>query len=236
MIDFHTHILPQMDDGARTVYESIELVCEERRQGAGHVFLTPHFYADEESPADFIARRSEAFSKLNSAVAASAGLQKIAPKFYLGAEVYYFPGISDCEEIRALSLADTGCILIEPPMSFWSESMLDDIEAVGRNHGLVPVIAHVDRYCHLLRDNSLFDRISERKILTQVNGSFFTREESRDFALRLLEEGRIHLLGSDCHSSRDRKPNLGNACQAAANAGHATSLNAALKKMYRLIE
>lgn len=236
MIDFHTHILPGMDDGARNVEESIALLLEERRQGAGHIFLTPHFYADEDNPTDFLARRAEAHAELTAAMRAEKSLQTAAPRLYLGAEVYYFPGISDCEEIRALSLANTGCILIEPPMTAWTESMLEDVEAIGSNFGLVPVIAHVDRYCRMLRDDTLFDRVCQRKILTQVNGSYFLREETRERAFRLLEEGRVHMLGSDCHNSDTRAPNLGKACRTAAEAGHAAALNAALEKMYRLIE
>ena len=57
MIDFHTHILPGMDDGSKSVEESIWLLQEEVRQGVDAVMLTPHFYAEENSPVDFLRRR-----------------------------------------------------------------------------------------------------------------------------------------------------------------------------------
>ena len=236
MIDFHTHILPAMDDGAKTVYESIEMLVAERKQGIGHVFLTPHFYAGEETPSSFLQRRDASFRTLADSLAGNERVRNYMPKLYLGAEVYYFPGISDCEEITQLALADTGCILIEPPMNPWSESMLDEIEAIGTNFSLVPVVVHVDRYCRLLKDFSLFDRLAQRRILNQVNASFFLHEDSKDFAASLLENDGIHLMGSDCHNAGSRKPNLGIACQQMANEGHATSLNSAIRKMYRLID
>lgn len=236
MIDFHTHILPSVDDGAKTVYESIEMLVAERKQGIGHVFLTPHFYADEDNPSDFIQRRDSSYRALMDSLVRNENVRSYMPKMYLGAEVYYFPGISDCEELKRLALGNTGCLLVEPPMSFWSESMLDDIETIGPNYGLVPVIAHVDRYCRMLKDNTLFERLQKRRILNQVNASFFLREESKDFAVSLLESDAIHLMGSDCHNAGQRKPSLGIACQALANEGHANALNRSIRKMYRLIE
>ena len=162
MIDFHTHILPNMDDGAGSAEESAALLQMEAEQGVRHVFLTSHFYADEEEPASFLQRREASLRTLTPYPLS------LTPQIHLASEVYYFPGLSDCAEIKPLTLGETGCILVEPPMSPWSESMLDDIEAIGPQLGLAPVIAHVDRYCRLLEDYDLFDRLQERKILIQV--------------------------------------------------------------------
>lgn len=236
MIDFHTHILPGIDDGADTVSESIKLLVEERRQGIDRVFLTPHFYADEDNPERFIQRRKVAYKKLAETISNDEKLRDYIPKMYLGAEVYYFPGISDCEELKKLSLAETGCVLVEPPMSVWTETMLDDIEAIGGNIGLVPVIAHVDRYCRMLKDYSLFCRLSGRRILNQVNASFFINEDSREFALRLLESNSIHLIGSDCHDTVRRAPNLGIARRVIEDSGYERALSSTDRRMHCLIQ
>ena len=234
MIDFHTHILPGMDDGASTPAESLALLREERRQGVRHVFLTPHFYGDEESPAEFLRRRAASFAELK-AVLSTAPEKETLPALHLGAEVYYFPGLSDCAELLPLSMGQTGCLLIEPPMAPWSASLLEDIEAVGSNLRLVPVIAHVDRYCRLLGDDALFERIAERKILIQVNASFFLRGDSSEAAMERLERGAVHFLGSDCHRLPERGPNLGEAARRVSDAGHAAALKNLMEKNRRLL-
>ena len=236
MIDFHTHILPGIDDGADSEAESIEMLKAEREQSVRHVFLTPHFYPDRENPEDFLLRRNESYAKLLKACEQQIEDPALLPQIHVGSEVYYFPGIGDCDSIRPLALGDIGCLLIEPPMTDWTSLMLDEIESISPNLGLVPVIAHVDRYCRALKDYSLFDRLKRRRVIIQVNASFFIHEDTRNLALELLEEGRIHLLGSDCHNRQDRRPNIGHAAENIRTTGHAIALAEAVKKMYQLIK
>ena len=208
MIDFHSHILPGMDDGSSSPEESIAMLEMSAGQGIDHIFATSHFYPDEEDPASFLQRRKEACRKL---IAFSAGRNKSIPlpEIHLGAEVYYFPGISTCKEIKPLAMGNTKLLLVEPPVAPFSSSMLDEIERIGPNLGLVPVIAHLDRYCRLLRDDSLFDLLSERRVLIQVNASFFLHRDSRNLAMEMLEKRKFQLIGSDCHNTTTRAPNIG---------------------------
>lgn len=215
MVDFHIHILPSIDDGPADAQTSVAMLRESRSQGVDRVYATPHFYPDEENPASFLRRREASCEELRRALrdhVARGGRAEDIPQIYLGAEVYYFPGISDCEAIRPLSMGDTGTILIEPPVAPFTDSMLDEIEAVYPNLGLMPVIAHLDRYARMLEDDSLFDHVGERKILIQVNASFFIRPDRRSLAMRMLDEERIRFLGSDAHDMHYRAPNL--ACAA----------------------
>ena len=76
MIDFHTHILPGMDDGSKSVEESIALLQEEARQGADMVFLTSHFYAEENSPSEVRRRRRSAWRVRDLARAAGPHLTR----------------------------------------------------------------------------------------------------------------------------------------------------------------
>lgn len=109
MIDFHTHILPGMDDGSKSVEESIWLLQEETRQGVDTVMLTPHYYADENSPVDFLRRRYAAWKRLSEAWC------REFPKVRLGAEVQYFEGICGIEDIRHLRIVGTNFLLLEMP-------------------------------------------------------------------------------------------------------------------------
>ena len=205
MIDFHSHILPDMDDGPDTVQNSLFMLRKSFLQGVNTFVSTSHFYSDEECPAEFLKRRDFAADQLKQAMLYSP---MVYPKVVLGAEVLYFPGISDAEGIDSLRIENSRCILIEPPMAPWSEDMLDDIQQLRYNFDLIPVIAHVDRYMTMLKDNSLIDRVLQRRLLVQVNGSCFLNPKTMKAALGNLKAGKIHVIGSDCHNLDLRPPNL----------------------------
>lgn len=205
--DFHTHILPGVDDGSRSVEESAALLRLEAEQGIRRVVATPHFYANQDSPDRFIRRREAAWSKLRGITEGQPEL----PELILGAEVYYFPGMSECEVLQELTVGKTGYMLLEMPCSPWTESMFREIEAIQRKQGLTPVIAHIDRYISPFRSYGIPERLEELPVLIQANASFFLNRFSSGMAIRMLRQGRIHLLGSDCHDLNRRKPNLASA-------------------------
>ena len=66
MIDFHTHILPGMDDGSQATHESLQMLTLESEQGAQEILLTPHFYAHFDKISSFLERREYSFRKLRS--------------------------------------------------------------------------------------------------------------------------------------------------------------------------
>lgn len=91
----------------------------------------------------------------------------------------------------------------------WSDSMLDEIAQLGENLGCRPVIAHVNRFMEHLHDETLIDRVLEREMLVQVNANYFLKPKTVKAAIRNLKNGKIHLIGSDCHNLISRPPNLG---------------------------
>lgn len=206
MIDFHCHILPGVDDGSGSVSESLAMLRRSFLQGVDLMVSTCHFYADEEYPQTFLERRNRAFRELENAMLLSPN---VYPRIVLGAEVLYFPGIDQAEEISALKIGASQCILIEPPMTAWSGDMLDEIAQLGENFHCTPVIAHVDRYMNHLEDETLMDRVRERKMVIQVNGSYFLNPKTVKAAIHHLKKGDIQLIGSDCHNLDSRPPNLG---------------------------
>ena len=206
MIDIHSHILPGVDDGPQSVRESLSMLRSSFLQGVDTMVSTSHFYANDEYPEEFLNRRNAAARQLEEAMLFST---EVYPEVILGAEVLYFPGISDAEGIEQLRIGDSRTILIEPPMAPWSEDMLDEIRQLGENFNLVPIIAHVDRYMSILKDPSLLDRALNRELMVQVNGSYFLNPGTRDTAFRNLKAGKLQLIGSDCHNVDSRCPNLG---------------------------
>ena len=216
MIDYHSHILPHMDDGASRTAESLAMLRESYRQGVRVVVSTSHFYADEEDPKSFVTRRNQAFLRLRDTMT----LQPEAfPLIVLGAEVLYFPGISQAEGVERLTIGCGSTILVEPPMAPWSDAMLDEIAGLGENLGCKPVIAHVDRFMKHLRDKHLIDRVLERGMLVQVNAGYFLDPKTVRSAVKNLKKGKIHLIGTDCHNMLTRYPNLEAARVAAKKRG-----------------
>lgn len=203
--DFHSHILPGIDDGSPDAAQSLAMLRVLAAQGIERVVLTPHFYPRYDDPDTFLTARAQSAAILRSAMAGEEGL----PRLTLGAEVHYFPGISDSEVLPRLALAGTSCILIEMPPAPWTPQMFRELNGIQEKQGLTPILAHIDRYITPLHTYGIFRQLEELPVLVQANAGFFLDRKTARFALRLLREGKIHVLGSDCHNLTDRAPNLG---------------------------
>ena len=209
LIDFHTHILPGIDDGSKDVEMSVSMLKLLAKTGIDRAVLTPHFYANHDSPVHFLEKRNRCVKKLSDAISDKDGL----PKISVGAEVYFFEGISDCEFLSEMAVDGTDCVMIEMPMKQWSDRNLQELVGIRQKQKLTPIIAHLDRYVKPFQGRKLFERILSLPVLVQVNASFFINRRTRKLALSLLKEGKIHLIGSDCHNESTRPPNVDAAMQ-----------------------
>lgn len=204
-IDFHSHILPELDDGSRSLAESVEMLKMEAAQGIEHVVATPHFYANSDTPEHFLRRRQEAQQRLLEEMQKHSDL----PQVTIAAEVYYFRGISDSDRLSDLTFGEKSYMLLEMPMVSWTDSMFEEMEQIYLKQGITPVIAHIDRYIGLFQNHGVVERLRELPVLVQANGGFFLRPLTRSMAMRMLRRDQIQLLGSDCHNITTRPPNLG---------------------------
>lgn len=202
-VDFHTHILPRVDDGSRSIGESIKMLKKEYEMGIKTVILTPHFYPDTDNFEEFINNRDRAVMELK---AAAEGEE--LPDILVGAEVYYFGGIENWDILPKLAIEGTKFILIEMPHTHFSERHLKSLSEFKEKTGYTPIVAHLDRYISFWNTYKLPDRLAEMDLLVQVNASYFLNFPNKFQALKLLKEDKIHLLGSDCHNLTERKPNL----------------------------
>lgn len=207
LVDFHCHILPCVDDGSRSVEESLAMLEAERGQGVTHVVATPHFYPQYSSPESFLKKRYESEMLLRERLSRSPEL----PDITMGAEVYFFRGISESNAISGLTIGKNKYILVEMPLPPWTESMYKELSDIYTKQGITPIIAHVDRYIGPFRSFGIPEKLEELPVLVQANASFFTRTATKRMALRMLKDSRIHLLGSDSHNTESRPPNLGDA-------------------------
>ena len=203
MLDLHTHILPGIDDGSRSVKMSLSMLRREARQGIEDVVLTPHFYAHRHSPERFLKKREDAAAQLTAAV----GEDGRYPRLHLGAEVAYFDGMSRVEDIDRLCIGDTRCILVEMPFCKWNRRILDDVFQLKDYLGLQPILAHIERYMRF-QPSGTARELSEEGMLIQANASFFASWPASMKAMHMLKNRCIHFIGSDCHDLENRPPNM----------------------------
>ena len=201
MIDWHSHILPEIDDGSQSVSESLALLKRLRRQGVETVIATPHFHANEKSVSSFLEQRSDSFEKLQNI------LSKKTPDIKLGAEVYYYSGISRMEDLKLLRVQDSRVLLLEMPMSQWTDYTIREIIDIAGSRDFTVMLAHVERYIGLQPSGTL-ERLCENGLLMQVNASFFNGFFAKRKAIKLLKKGLIQFVGSDCHNVKNRPPKL----------------------------
>lgn len=203
IVDFHSHILPGIDDGSADLAESLALLGREAAQGIDHVVATPHFYARYDQPEAFFRRRDRAEAQLRQALAGRAGL----PQLSVGAEVHFFRGISQSEVADRLTIDGTAYLMVEMPQGRWTEAMYRELEDLHRR-GLRPILAHIDRYLSPFHSRDILRRLEQLPVVVQANADFFLGRRQR-LALAMLRREQIHLLGSDCHNLHARPPRLG---------------------------
>lgn len=203
MTDLHTHILPQMDDGAKSLTESLAMLALEARQNVDTVVLTPHFYRDAEAVESFLHRRQRALDQLLAAV------PEAGPKLLVGAEVSWFPSLLEERMLEKLCLSDTSSILLELPYCTWNSRFLDQLYQFVRLSGLTPILAHVERFLPL-QQKSQVEELFSMDLPMQMNASILLKPLRRGKALALLKRGKW-FLGSDCHNMDTRPPCMGKA-------------------------
>lgn len=199
MIDIHTHILPGIDDGCKTVEETLEIMNYLVNSGIKKVVATPHFYSEVNNIENFLTGRQEAYEKIRDKI--PDGLEVV-----LGAEVLLDFGLHK-KDIRKLVIANTDYILLEMPYSRWEPWVFEEIFKISATHGLEIIIAHVDRYVKLISSESM-ETLLSMGLKYQVNiddmGGFFRKSE----AMTLMRNGVVHFIGSDCHNTDFRPPCL----------------------------
>ena len=206
MVDIHSHVLPGIDDGSRSVEESVCMLAQSARQGINQMVATPHFYPMESSPEQFLRRRATAEKALRAA------WQPDVPALRMGAEGYYLDGISRNEMLEELRIEGTELLLLEMPFSAWSERMLREVQELQSRSGITVLLAHIERYLRFQKP-TVWEDLRQAGVLMQSNGEFFLHWRTRKKALRMLKAGQIHMLGSDCHNLESRPPNLGQALE-----------------------
>lgn len=197
VFDIHSHILPNVDDGAKSVTESLQMLELLQDEGVKKVLMTPHFYPGEDDLPTFFRNRGQALAALNS-----ARKEDSVPEIFVGCELYYTDNMSRFNELSRLKIEGTDYILIELPYGGISDKVLKDIYDFGSNFSLTPVFVHLERFGLFKGYKKAVRFVADGNALAQVNASSFFDKRLKKYAVPLAKKNLISFLGSDLHSPR----------------------------------
>ena len=191
IVDFHSHILPEVDHGSDSVETSVFQIECAKRQGINKIIATPHFYPHQHNVDEFIKRRDSAYLKLRPYIS--------DVRIKLGAEVLLYPGLENMSGLDKLCVYQTNTLLLELPFTPLSDEHYESVAAI-KSMGIDVVLAHPDRY---------FVDTIERMILLGVRlqlnaSSLIGFKKNKKAYLRWIEEGNVVALGSDIHGKDKR--------------------------------
>ena len=196
MIDFHSHVLPNVDDGSKSVEETFILLEEAKEVGFDGVISTSHYM--EEYYEVNVAERKVWINALSE----NLYKKNIDLKLYLGNEIYISKNIIDFLETgKATSINNSNYVLFEFPLNSKPMDMYDIIYDM-LEYKLVPVLAHPERYSFVQKEPNLVYDLIQKGVLMQSNyGSILGMygEKAQIIVRKLLENNMVHFLGSDVH-------------------------------------
>ena len=206
IIDLHSHILPQMDDGSQSPAMSVQMLKQLQGQGVKWVCATSHYYVRQESIERFLQRRRRAVSKLGEALA-QVNVGEI-PTIRLGAEIAYFTGMSQCQELDQLCLGGTRTLLLELSYTQWTPQQVEEVASLSLDRGYQVILAHPERFSHMRSYWNDMERLMSLPLALQINADSLIHWSSRKLALSLLSHAQSPLVASDCHNLTSRPPRL----------------------------
>lgn len=214
MIDIHSHVLPGIDDGAKSIDKTLEMLQIAEKNGIKKVVATPHFYRG------YYENNYEDICKLIEEVNIKAKEIEIDVEIFPGQEVFLDNHTLELfKEGIIKGINGTKYMLIEFPMETLPKNALDIIYEL-RIQGIVPIIAHPERYKYIIEKPSLINEFIDEKCLFQINsgsieGTFGSKVKKT--AEILVSHGICDFIASDAHSTNVRCPKLKEALEISNN-------------------
>ena len=196
MIDFHTHILPNIDNGSRNIEETFNLIKEAKEAGFEGIVLTSHYkegYYETDTPER---------ERWVNAITENLRAKGIDIKIYLANEIYITDNMMELlERGKASTINNTCYVLIDLPLDEEPMNLYQVIYSLQENK-LIPVIAHPERYEFIQKEPEFVYELIEKGCYMQANYGSILGQYGRKAQLivrKLLENHSIHFLGSDVH-------------------------------------
>ncbi len=212
LLDIHSHILPGVDDGSKSLDESVKILEMMKEQGITDVIATPHFYAFRENLDEYLKKIQDSYNLLKSYV---AGMN--LPDIFLGTEVLYYYNIGESESVYNFTFGNTMYLLLELTNSSINSDLFKDIRNLRDKKGIIPVIAHIERYHKSSNFRKLLKFIAKENIQAQVNASSLFDDDYTKITLKLIKKGYITYIATDSHSATGRVPMMNRALKFISN-------------------
>ncbi len=216
MIDIHTHILPQLDDGPQTMEEAVRMCRMARQDGITVLTATPHMFCDAGNPE--ISTVSASCDKLKKQLKK----EDIDIQIRSAGEIRINENVIQLAEQKRLPFFDSAgrYILLEPPFTGCYDDLFSRTVFELRLRGIIPVVAHPERCEMFKRNDGLAEKIFTQGALLQINASSVLKmqNETDDYFVRnLFLKDLVHACASDAHDSSSRPPCLSGAYRICAN-------------------
>ncbi len=197
MIDIHSHVLFDMDDGAEDIETSVELCRDSYMNGCDAIVLTPHFF-EYSHLEDFVEERDMRITLLQEALEKENIPLEVLP----GAELFLSDRVFGVDNLDELTINGTKYMLCEMPLNpfdtrnvtRWFDELID--------RSYIPILAHPERYYVFHENYELIDKLIERGIIFQVNIDSLIGENgplAQEMAIDMVCRGIAQLIASDAH-------------------------------------
>ncbi len=205
MVDFHSHIIHGIDDGAKSLEMSLEMLKASESEGVEYICATPHFITEE-----FEISHEDYFEKLNRLILASRE-ENFNIKILAGLEIYMHPNLPKLyREKKIWGLNQTEYLLIELPMGqfpMYTEEVFYELMLLGAK----PILAHPERNLKIMKNHQLIINLIDQGVLMQMNAgsllSYYGKNVKKT-AEEFVKRNMIHILGSDGHNITNRDTRL----------------------------
>ena len=203
MLDLHSHILPEVDDGAGSIGEALSMAKIAVEQGIDAVVATPHCLNIRD-----IERFVQGVERQRQQLQLALDAKGMDLDVFYGTELLMDPIFLRAGGLDRLTINGTHYILVELPMGempLYAEDFVYKLQLAG----FIPVIAHPERNLRIIHDPNLIYRLVDRGCLCQINTGSITGlygKQVQRCARILLTHGMGHVLGTDAHSDGLRGP------------------------------
>lgn len=189
--DYHSHILPGVDDGVKTMDDSLKILEEYERLGFSELWLTPHIMEDvPNEPEDLKKRFDELNSRYKGSIKLNLAAENMLDQLFL----------NRYEEDRLLSIGKNGDHILVETSYFTPPAGLDSILEKIKKKGYFPLLAHPERYVYM--EESDYVKLKENDVRLQLNVlslSGFYGKMAQAKSRRLLKKGMYTCFGTDLH-------------------------------------
>ncbi len=201
MIDFHSHILPNIDDGSRSYEESKIILMEAKNMGFDKIISTSHYALNCFETPEY--KREQVIEELNQ--------EQNVPEIFLGSEIFLNYTIVDLlEEYKASTINKTHYVLFELPLRHQFPNLKITINKLKENN-YIPILAHPERYSVIQKNFNLLLELKDMGVLFQSNYGSILGMYGLGAKLtfkKMLKNNLVDLLGSDVHRPNSIYPKI----------------------------